>query len=74
MLVHAGTKQELLLVDKAGFTPLQLASDKGHRQIAHFLVRKVIMMLRIADELHAYKMLILKVIDHSTYKELETGD
>ena len=39
ILVHAGTKQELLVKDKAGFTPVQIASDKGHRQIALFLVR-----------------------------------
>lgn len=39
VLVHAGTKQELLVKDNAGFTPLQLASDKGYRHIALFLVR-----------------------------------
>lgn len=38
VLVHAGTKQELLTKDNAGYTPFQLASDKGHQQIAHFLV------------------------------------
>ncbi|XP_010527024.1 PREDICTED: probable protein S-acyltransferase 23 isoform X1 [Tarenaya hassleriana] len=37
LLVHAGTKEELFLKDSAGFTPLQLASDKGHRQLALFL-------------------------------------
>ncbi|XP_022748621.1 probable protein S-acyltransferase 23 [Durio zibethinus] len=37
VLVHAGTKQELAVKDKAGFTPVQLAYDKGHRQIAVFL-------------------------------------
>ncbi|XWS62512.1 hypothetical protein CRYUN_Cryun06bG0017500 [Craigia yunnanensis] len=37
LLVHAGAKQELVLKDKAGFTPFQIASDKGHRQIAVFL-------------------------------------
>ncbi|KAL6964180.1 protein S-acyltransferase [Sarracenia purpurea var. burkii] len=37
VLVHAGTKQELEVKDKAGFTPVQLASDKGHRHIALFL-------------------------------------
>ncbi|KAH7833510.1 hypothetical protein Vadar_007040 [Vaccinium darrowii] len=37
VLVHAGTKQELLVKDNAGFTPLQLASDKGYRHIALFL-------------------------------------
>lgn len=39
VLVQAGTKQELLVKDNAGFTPVQLASDKGHRHIAFFLVR-----------------------------------
>ncbi|KAG6793052.1 hypothetical protein POTOM_002236 [Populus tomentosa] len=39
ILVHAGTKQELAVKDKAGFTPAQIASDKGHRHIALFLVR-----------------------------------
>lgn len=39
VLVQAGTKQELYVKDKAGFTPAQLASDKGHRHIAYFLVR-----------------------------------
>lgn len=39
VLLHAGTKQELFVKDKAGFTPSQLASDKGHRQVALFLVR-----------------------------------
>ncbi|KAJ9175028.1 hypothetical protein P3X46_013615 [Hevea brasiliensis] len=37
VLVHAGTKQELTVKDKAGFTPVQLASDKGHRHVALFL-------------------------------------
>lgn len=37
VLVHAGTKQELFVKDKAGFTPSHLASDKGHRQVALFL-------------------------------------
>ncbi|KAH7575503.1 hypothetical protein ACOSP7_004857 [Xanthoceras sorbifolium] len=37
VLVHAGTKQELMVKDKAGVTPSQLASDKGHRQVAIFL-------------------------------------
>lgn len=39
VLVHAGTKQELMVKDKAGLTPIQLAYDKGHQQIALFLVR-----------------------------------
>ncbi|GLT85917.1 hypothetical protein SLE2022_040880 [Rubroshorea leprosula] len=37
ILVHAGTKQELMMKDKAGFTPIQLASDRGHRRITTFL-------------------------------------
>ncbi|XVF68144.1 hypothetical protein PTKIN_Ptkin10aG0180100 [Pterospermum kingtungense] len=37
LLVHAGDKQELVVKDKAGFTPVQLAYDKGHRQIALIL-------------------------------------
>ncbi|KAE8008259.1 hypothetical protein FH972_004789 [Carpinus fangiana] len=37
VLVHAGTKQELMVKDNAGFTPAQLASDKGHRHVALFL-------------------------------------
>lgn len=38
VLVHAGRKKELLIKDNAGYTPFQLATDKGHRQIAHILV------------------------------------
>ncbi|XP_016486204.1 putative protein S-acyltransferase 23 isoform X2 [Nicotiana tabacum] len=37
LLVHAGTKADLTVKDKAGFTPAELASDKGHRQIAFIL-------------------------------------
>ncbi|XP_057515338.1 probable protein S-acyltransferase 23 [Amaranthus tricolor] len=37
ILVHAGTKQELTVKDKAGFTPIQLAYDKGHRRVALLL-------------------------------------
>ncbi|KAK1300060.1 putative S-acyltransferase [Acorus calamus] len=37
VLVHAGTKQELMVKDKAGFIPAQLAFDKGHRHVAYFL-------------------------------------
>jgi len=39
VLVHSGTKEELTVKDRAGFTPVQLASDKGHRQVALLLVR-----------------------------------
>lgn len=38
VLVHAGSKQELLVKDKSGFTPAELASDKGQRHVAHILV------------------------------------
>ncbi|CAN7025331.1 unnamed protein product [Brassica oleracea var. botrytis] len=37
LLVHAGTKEELILEDNTGATPLKLASDKGHRQLTLFL-------------------------------------
>ncbi|KAG1341873.1 S-acyltransferase [Cocos nucifera] len=37
VLVHAGTKAELMVKDKNGFTPAQLASDKGHRHVAYLL-------------------------------------
>ncbi|XP_010939302.1 probable protein S-acyltransferase 23 [Elaeis guineensis] len=37
LLVHAGTKVELMVKDDKGFTPAQLASDKGHRHVAHIL-------------------------------------
>lgn len=45
VLVHAGTKQELTVKDNAGFTPVQLASDKGHRNIAFLLVRNFVLIL-----------------------------
>ncbi|KAG5625329.1 hypothetical protein H5410_010547 [Solanum commersonii] len=38
LLVHAGTKEELTVKDNAGLTPAELASDKGHLQIALILV------------------------------------
>ncbi|KAH6793486.1 Ankyrin repeat family protein with DHHC zinc finger domain-containing protein [Perilla frutescens var. hirtella] len=37
VLAHAGSKDELVVKDKAGKTPVELASDKGHRHIALFL-------------------------------------
>ncbi|KAL2254509.1 probable protein S-acyltransferase 23 [Sesamum indicum] len=37
VLAHAGSKEELMVKDKAGKTPVELASDKGHRNIALFL-------------------------------------
>lgn len=45
VLVHASTKQELMVKDNAGFTPVQLASDKGHRHVALFLVRNFVLVL-----------------------------
>lgn len=44
VLVYAGTKQELMVKDNAGFTPVQIASDKGHRHVAFFLVRTFVLM------------------------------
>ncbi|KAK3118989.1 hypothetical protein QOZ80_9BG0711990 [Eleusine coracana subsp. coracana] len=37
VLVHAGTKEELSLKDSGGFTPVQLAADKGHRHLSYIL-------------------------------------
>ncbi|KAG5038312.1 putative protein S-acyltransferase 23 [Glycine max] len=37
VLVHAGTKEELMVKDNSGNTPVQLAYDKGHRHVAPFL-------------------------------------
>lgn len=37
VLVQAGTKQDLLVLDSTGCTPAQLAADKSHRQVALFL-------------------------------------
>ncbi|KAK9134174.1 hypothetical protein Syun_013504 [Stephania yunnanensis] len=37
VLVHTGTKDELTVKDRAGFTPAQIASDKGHRHVAFLL-------------------------------------
>ncbi|XP_042506786.1 protein S-acyltransferase 24-like isoform X1 [Macadamia integrifolia] len=37
VLVQAGKKEDLMVTDKTGFTPAQLASDKNHRQVAFFL-------------------------------------
>lgn len=39
VLVHAGDKQELMVKDRSGFTPAQLASEKGHRHVARIIVR-----------------------------------
>ncbi|XP_076934199.1 putative protein S-acyltransferase 23 [Bidens hawaiensis] len=37
VLIHAGTKQELMVKDNAGFTPAQIAADRGHRHISLIL-------------------------------------
>ncbi|KAJ6849729.1 protein S-acyltransferase 24 [Iris pallida] len=37
VLVQAAKKEDLMVTDNSGFTPAQLASDKGHRQVAFFL-------------------------------------
>ncbi|KAJ6852204.1 protein S-acyltransferase 24 [Iris pallida] len=37
VLVQAGKKEDLAVQDNSGFTPAQLSSDKGHRQVAFFL-------------------------------------
>ncbi|XP_071729575.1 protein S-acyltransferase 24-like [Rutidosis leptorrhynchoides] len=37
VLVQAGKKDDLIVTDKTGLTPAQLASDKNHRQVAFFL-------------------------------------
>lgn len=38
VLVQAGKKEDLIVIDNTGLTPAQLASDKNHRQVAFFLV------------------------------------
>jgi hypothetical protein len=38
VLVQAGKKDDLMVKDKTGLTPAQLAADKSHRQVAFFLV------------------------------------
>ncbi|XP_024966967.1 probable protein S-acyltransferase 23 isoform X1 [Cynara cardunculus var. scolymus] len=37
VLLHAGTKQELTVKDSAGFTPSQIAADRGHHHVASIL-------------------------------------
>ncbi|XP_078436060.1 putative protein S-acyltransferase 23 isoform X2 [Wolffia australiana] len=37
ILVHAGTKQELMLRDKSGFTPALLAASRGHHHVSQIL-------------------------------------
>jgi len=38
VLVQAGSLADLLATDSTGCTAVQLASDKGHRHVAFFLV------------------------------------
>ncbi|KAF3782799.1 S-acyltransferase 24 protein [Nymphaea thermarum] len=40
ILVQVGKKEDLMATDNTGLTPAQLASDKGHMQVAFFLVVK----------------------------------
>ncbi|PIN20327.1 Ankyrin repeat and DHHC-type Zn-finger domain containing protein [Handroanthus impetiginosus] len=37
VLVQAGKKEDLMVIDNTGLTPAQLAADKNHRQVAFFL-------------------------------------
>ncbi|CAL9116986.1 unnamed protein product [Musa acuminata var. zebrina] len=37
VLVHAGNKSELQVKDKSGFTPAELAANRGHRHVAYVL-------------------------------------
>jgi len=37
VLVQVGKKDDLMVKDKTGLTPAQLAADKNHRQVAFFL-------------------------------------
>jgi palmitoyltransferase len=41
VLVQVGKKDDLMVKDKTGLTPAQLAADKNHRQVAFFLVSKI---------------------------------
>ena len=38
-----------MVKDNAGFTPIQIASDKGHQRVALFLVRNSVLMLPLVD-------------------------
>ncbi|XP_070662813.1 probable protein S-acyltransferase 23 isoform X2 [Malus domestica] len=40
VLVYAGSKKELMVKDNTGFTPVQIASDKGHQRVALFLANQ----------------------------------
>nr|KAJ0188247.1 hypothetical protein LSAT_V11C900504490 [Lactuca sativa] len=37
VLQHSGTKQELMVKDSAGFTPAQIAADRGHHHVSLIL-------------------------------------
>ncbi|AED92834.1 Ankyrin repeat family protein with DHHC zinc finger domain-containing protein [Arabidopsis thaliana] len=37
VLVQAGKKEDLMITDKTGLTPAQLAAEKNHRQVSFFL-------------------------------------
>ncbi|KAG2410029.1 protein S-acyltransferase [Vigna angularis] len=50
VLVHAGTKEELMVKDNAGHTPVQLAYDKGHRHVAPFLVHPQLCELSLDEQ------------------------
>jgi ankyrin repeat protein len=45
VLVQVGKKDDLMVKDKTGLTPAQLAADKNHRQVAFFLVSKTMTFL-----------------------------
>jgi ankyrin repeat protein len=49
VLVQVGKKDDLMVKDKTGLTPAQLAADKNHRQIAFFLVSKITMTFIFCD-------------------------
>lgn len=61
ILVHAGTKQELTVKDKAGNTPLQLASDKGHRQVARFLVCTISVLI-VMNNLYVARNYMIPIV------------
>ncbi|GER42111.1 S-acyltransferase [Striga asiatica] len=60
VLAHAGSKDELTLKDKAGKTPIELASDKGHRHIALFLVLYFLLLMldRVAQHLNVMVLMM----------------
>ena len=38
VLLHSGAKEELMVIDSAGFTRAQIAADRGHRHVCLILV------------------------------------